>query len=174
MAQNKCVFLDRDGVLNEDLNDYLHHPKDLVIPAGVPEALKMLKDAGYFLIVITNQAGIAKGLYEAKEVMVIHEIMQQLSDGALDDIYFSPYHEKFSGLSLSRKPDSLMIEKAMAKYDIDPSRSWMVGDRGRDVQAGRKAGLKTIQVVSGNELSIGDYTVGSLLEAAKIILQKAD
>lgn len=167
----KCVFLDRDGVLNEDLGDYLFKLDELVVPEGVPEALTLLKQAGYLLIVITNQAGISKGLYKADAVFAIHEEMQKISGGALDDIYFSPYHERYSGKSLSRKPGSLMLEKAIAKYKIDTSHSWMVGDRDRDVEAGRKCGLKTIQIVSGDEVSIGDYTAINLLEAAKIVLQ---
>jgi len=174
LKKTKCVFLDRDGVLNEDLGDYLFKLDELVIPEGVPEALKLLKKAGYLLIVITNQAGISKGMYEADAVFAIHEKMQSVSEDALDDIYFSPYHERYSGKSLSRKPDSLMLEKAIAKYNIDISQSWMIGDRDRDVEAGRKCGLKTIQIVSVDEISIGDYTAVNLLEAAKIVLNSAD
>ena len=174
LPKTKCVFLDRDGVLNEDLNDYLHKLAELVIPEGVPQALKLLKEAGYLLIVITNQAGIAKGLYQADAVYAIHERMQEVSGGALDDIYFSPYHEKYSGRSLSRKPDSLMLEKAIAKYNIDYQQSWMVGDRDRDMEAGKKVGLKTIQVIPEKETSTGDYAAVNLFEAAKIILQNAN
>ena len=64
-----------------------------------------------------------------------------------------------------------MIEKAIAKYKIDPAQSWMVGDRNRDVEAGRKAGLKTIQIIAGNESATGDYAAGNLLDAANIILE---
>lgn len=166
----KCIFLDRDGVLNEDLGDYLYKLEDLVIPDGVAEALKNFKKAGYLLIVITNQAGIAKGLYQADAVYAIHEQMQLISDGALDDIYFSPYHPDYSGNSLSRKPGSLMLEKAIAKYHIDPTQSWMIGDRDRDIEAGRKVGLKSVQIVAAHENSIGDYTAPNLEAAAKIIL----
>lgn len=171
--KKKCVFLDRDGVLNKELGDYLVNLDDLIIPEGVPEALRLLKSAGFLLIVITNQAGIAKGLYSADLVFAIHDEMQKASGGSLDDIYFSPNHEKFTGRSLSRKPDSLMIEKAMAKYKIDPAQSWMVGDRDRDMEAGRKAGLKTIQIVSGEVSSIGDFTAGNLFDAANIIVEAA-
>ncbi len=172
MPIHKCVFLDRDGVLNKELGDYLFNLEDLVIPDGVPEALHLLKKAGFLLIVITNQAGIAKGLYTADAVFAMHERMQEISGISLDDIYFSPYHEKYSSRSLSRKPDSLMLEKAIAKYKIDASQSWMVGDRERDVVAGKKADLRTIQIVSENETSAGDYAAVNLLEAAKIILAK--
>ena len=172
--KTKCVFLDRDGVLNEDCTNYTYDLKELIILEGVPEALQMLKKAGYLLIVVTNQAGIAKGLYKAENVYAIHEAMQQASGNALDDIYFSPYHPEYSGASLSRKPGSLMLEKAMAKYDIDPEQSWMIGDRDRDVEAGKKAGVRTIQSVPEKENSEGDYAAASLLEAAHIILQTAN
>jgi D-glycero-D-manno-heptose 1,7-bisphosphate phosphatase len=166
----KCIFLDRDGVLNEDLGDYLYKLEDLVIPVGVAEALKDFKKAGYLLIVITNQAGIAKGMYQADAVYAIHEQMQLISDHALDDIYFSPYHPDFSGNSLSRKPGSLMLEKAIAKYRIDPTQSWMIGDRNRDIEAGRKVGLKSVQIVTPHENAIGDYTAPNLKAAAELIL----
>jgi len=168
----KCVFLDRDGVLNEDLSDYLHKLEDLVIPEGMPEALKLLKKAGYLLIVITNQAGIAKGLYQSDAVYAIHEKMQEVSGGMLDDLYFAPSHPDFTGKSLARKPDSLMLEKAIAKYNIDPNQSWMIGDRARDMEAGHKVGLKTIHIIPESEVSTGDFTAISLFEAAKIILNQ--
>ena len=168
--KSKCVFLDRDGVLNEELGDYIQNLEDLIIPEGVPEALQLLKSAGFLLIVITNQAGIAKGLYGPELVYSIHEKMQEASGGMLDDLYFCRYHPSVSGRSLSRKPDSLLLEKAIAKYDIDPTQSWMIGDRARDCEAGKKVELQTIHIISGDETSAGDYSSANLLEAAKIIL----
>ena len=170
LLKTKCIFLDRDGVLNKEMNDYLYKTDELIIPDGVVDALKLLKKAGYLLIVVTNQAGIAKGLYEADAVFAIHEMMQKASGGILDDIYFSPYHPDNSGRSLSRKPDSLMLEKAISKYNIDPDQSWMIGDRSRDMEAGKKAGVKTIHIVSENETSTGDFSAHNLFEAAKIVL----
>ncbi|GGC12831.1 D-glycero-alpha-D-manno-heptose-1,7-bisphosphate 7-phosphatase [Dyadobacter sediminis] len=170
LVKTKCIFLDRDGVLNVDRPNYVYNPDDLVIPKGVAEALQLLKKAGYLLIVITNQAGIAKGLYTAENVLEIHRQMQLISGNALDDIYYCPFHPDFTGNSLSRKPDSLMLEKAMAKYDIDPEQSWMIGDHHRDMQAGQKAGVKTIQVTSGSKALEADYAAADLLQAAHIIL----
>ncbi|WP_374756623.1 D-glycero-alpha-D-manno-heptose-1,7-bisphosphate 7-phosphatase [Dyadobacter bucti] len=171
MSKRKCVFLDRDGVLNEDRSDYLYRLEDLVIPDGVTEALQLLKNAGYLLIVITNQAGIAKGLYDPEAVYAIHQKMQEASGNALDDIYFSPYHPQYSGNSLSRKPGSLLLEKAIAKYKIDPDQSWMIGDRDRDMEAGQKVGLKTIHIIPKTEISAGDFAAINLLAAAWIILE---
>ncbi len=166
---NKCVFLDRDGVLNEDRVDYVYRMDELIIPNGVATALQSLKQAGYLLIVITNQSGIAKGLYTPQEVHAIHQHLQDISGNALDALYFSPYHPQYDTESLTRKPGSLMIEKAIARHEIDVTQSWMVGDAERDVLAGKKAGLRTIQITTKSH-SLADITVTNLLEAAEHIL----
>jgi D-glycero-D-manno-heptose 1,7-bisphosphate phosphatase len=146
---NKCVFLDRDGVLNVDLGKYLYKLEDLVIPDGVVEALQLLKKEGY----------------------EIHEAIQEACGHVLDAIYFSPHHPKYSSESLTRKPDSLMLEKAMARFEIDPKTSWMIGDMERDMQAGHKAGVKTIHIIKDGENSAGDFSAGNMLQAAKIVLK---
>ncbi|MES2732792.1 MAG: HAD family hydrolase [Bacteroidota bacterium] len=166
---NKCVFLDRDGVLNEDCADYVYRLADCIVPPGVVEALQQLKEAGFLLIVITNQAGIAKGLYTRLEVLDIYNYLQKLSGNALDAIYFCPHHPQYDTDSLRRKPDSLMIEKAIAKYHIDISQSWMVGDAERDVLAGKKAGLRTIQITP-QATSLADYIAVDLFQASEFIL----
>jgi len=172
MTKHKCIFLDRDGVLNTDTKYYTYLLEDVVLIDGVAEALKALKEAGYLLIVITNQAGIAKKEYGPAEVRAVHELLQQMSGIMLDDLYFSPHHPEHSSRSLRRKPDSLMIEKAMAKHGIDPAQSWMIGDKISDVQAGRKAGVRTIfigkQEINGD---LADFQVRNLREAAEIILR---
>lgn len=109
--KQKCIFLDRDGVLNVDRVDYVYRMEEFIIPPGVGEALKAFKEAGYLLIIITNQSGIAKGIYRREDVMMIHQAIQYGTGVELDDIYFCPYHEKFDSHSLTRKPGSLMIEK---------------------------------------------------------------
>lgn len=167
---NKCIFLDRDGVLNVDRVDYVYRLEDFIIPEGTIEALQKLKNAGYLLIVITNQSGIAKGIYTREDVMKCHNYFQEQCGNLLDDIYFSPHHEKFTTASLTRKPDSLMIEKAMAKYRIDPMTSWMIGDAHRDMKAGRKAGVRTIHITHKPDESESTTTTNTLLEASDIVL----
>jgi D-glycero-D-manno-heptose 1,7-bisphosphate phosphatase len=166
---NKCIFLDRDGVLNEEVGTYVFKKADFKILDGVKEAVQKLKAAGYLLIVITNQAGIAKGLYTKKEVLECHEILQKECDYLIDDLYFSPHHEDYDTASLLKKPNSLMIEKAMAKYNIDPTKSWMIGDQNRDIVAGKKAGLKTIFVSKVNCVPTAEYNASSLLNAVELI-----
>lgn len=170
--KNKCVFLDRDGVLNEDRPDYVYRIEDMIIPNGVVEALIELKAAGFLLIVITNQAGIAKGLYSRQDVRNFHQHFQDLCHGLLDDLYFSPHHPDVNSRSLTRKPDSLMLEKAMAKHNIDPQYSWMIGDKIGDVQAGQKAGVRTIQITTtAPPLLLSDAVAPNLYQAAQIVRQ---
>ena len=168
--KNKCIFLDRDGVLNVDRVDYVYRMEEFIIPPGVGEALRALKDAGYLLIVITNQSGIAKGIYKREDVYLIHNAIQDGTGVELDDIYFCPYHEKFDSHSLTRKPGSLMIEKAAAKYEVDMGASWMVGDHERDITAGTRAGLRTIRLAPSGTETKATHLVDDLLAASKIIL----
>ncbi|TGE27897.1 D-glycero-alpha-D-manno-heptose-1,7-bisphosphate 7-phosphatase [Hymenobacter metallicola] len=148
--REKAVFLDRDGVLNHEIGHYVWRLDDFVIADGVPESLARLKAAGYRLIVVTNQAGIAKGLYTAREVQACHQKLQQACNNAIDALYFASGHPSVSE-SLMRKPDSLMLEKALARFQIDPAQSWMVGDRLRDLHAGAKVGVRGILVGEGEE-----------------------
>ena len=169
---NKCVFLDRDGVLNKDNPDYTYEVSKFEILQDVPVALRLLKQNGFLLIVVTNQSGIDKGIYSIDQMKTCHEYLQQQCGHAIDQFYFSPYHKSVT-LSLLTKPDSLMFEKAITKFQINTSLSWMVGDRGRDLIPARKLGIKTIQI--GDEVepeNMGDYKVESLLEAARLILSR--
>jgi D-glycero-D-manno-heptose 1,7-bisphosphate phosphatase len=169
---NKCVFLDRDGVLNEEIGHYVYKLEDLKIPEGTSEAIALLKDAGYLLIVITNQAGIAKGLYSRNEVWACHEKIQAACGNKLDALYYCPYHPDYDSASLARKPDSLLLEKAIAKYQIDTSRSWMIGDRPRDMEAAGKVAVRGIQISPGEKKYPGAQPAKHLLEAARIILSQ--
>jgi D-glycero-D-manno-heptose 1,7-bisphosphate phosphatase len=166
---NKCIFLDRDGVLNEEVGTYVFSKDDFKIVPGVTEALTKLKAAGFLLIIITNQSGIAKGLYTKKEVLECHDILQKECNNAIDDIYFCPHHEDFDTASLLKKPGSLMIEKAMAKYNIDPTKSWMIGDQPRDIVAGKKAGLRTIFISDNKKDASAEANTSSLINAVKFV-----
>lgn len=173
-SMNKCVFLDRDGVLNEDRTDYVYRIEDFIIPNGVPEALRLLKDAGYLLIVITNQAGIAKGLYTRDDVMACYNYLQEQCGHVIDDIYYSPHHPNYDTQSLTRKPGSLLLEKAIAKYNIRPDASWMIGDALRDMQAGRRVGVRTVRIAQKVQLTPDcDGCAPNLLEASRFVLGQA-
>ena len=167
---NKAIFLDRDGVLNEEIGTYVWQPDKFIICPGVPESLARLKAAGYYLIVVTNQAGIAKGLYTAADVRACHAKLQAACDNALDALYFSDAHPSVSE-SILRKPDSGMLEKAVARFSLDVAQCWIVGDRLRDMEAGAKIGVRGILV--GPEEGQG-FTphVADLRAATAVILGK--
>ncbi|MCS6795872.1 MAG: HAD family hydrolase [Raineya sp.] len=165
----KAVFLDRDGVLNVERGEYTYKIEDFVLEYRVCEALQMLKEAGYLLIVITNQGGIAKGIYTAQDVWNCHEFLQRKCGYLIDDLYYSPYHPEFSN-SLSRKPESLLFERAMARYQIEPSVSFMIGDSERDLIPAQKLGLQTIKVGSPTQLAV-NYWAENLWQAAKWIVK---
>lgn len=170
IMKKKCIFLDRDGVLNQDIDGYLYQPEDMIIPEGVVEGLQQMKNAGYLLIVITNQAGIAKGLYSKEEVWKCHQYFQEQCGYLLDDLYFCSHHPDYDSRSLMRKPESLMLEKAIAKYDIDTTTSWMVGDRPRDMQAGKRVGVRTIHLSHNPQGGAGDKYASDFLAATQLVL----
>lgn len=162
---NKCIFLDRDGVINVERGDYTYLPEDFKIIDGVPEAIEKIKKAGYLAIVITNQAGISKGTYSRDQMNLCHEILMEKTGRLIDKIYYCPYHPIRSA-SLCRKPDSLMIEKAIAKFDIDVKASWFIGDRCTDIACGQKIGLNTVLITdrANNECN-PTFVAGNLFEA---------
>jgi D-glycero-D-manno-heptose 1,7-bisphosphate phosphatase len=151
---NKAVFLDRDGVLITERGEYNYLPEHLDIVEGTVEALSLLQSKGYLLIVITNQGGIAKGMYTHAQVNRMHGEIRDFykSFGVrLAGFYYCPHHSRH-GLCICRKPDSLMLEKAIAANDIDAAQSWFIGDNARDVDAGHKAGVRTILIPSNADL----------------------
>ncbi len=146
--KNKAIFLDRDGVINYDKNDYTWRIDDFEILPGVFAACREFIRKEFKLIVVTNQGGIAKGLYTHSDVEALHQHMIELlsSEGInLTEVYYCPHHE-ISGKCMCRKPGSLLVEKAIARFDIDPSTSYFIGDRERDIQAGEAAGVMGILV----------------------------
>ncbi len=170
---NKAVFLDRDGVLNEDNPNYVWEIEKFKILPRVPEAIRLLKEAGYILIVVTNQSGIAKGLYTEADVLKCYAYLQEVCDGAIDAHYFAPYHPKYDSESLTRKPDSLMIEKAIAKYNLSRQDSWLVGDSERDIIAAQKQQIRTIKVRTGKNETLPtqtDFWAEDLYAASQMIL----
>jgi len=151
IEKNKAIFLDRDGVINKEVS-YLSDPKDFEFIEGSIEALKILKQKGFLLIIITNQAGIARGFFTEETLTVIHHKMIDIlkkNNIQLDDIYYCPHHPEFTGLCDCRKPKQGMILKAQQKYNIDLSHSYMVGDTLNDIKTGFAAKCKTVLVLTG-------------------------
>jgi D-glycero-D-manno-heptose 1,7-bisphosphate phosphatase len=168
---NKAVFLDRDGVLNHDKVDYVYTIAEFKIFEGVKEALMLFKKEGFKLIVITNQSGIAKGIYEPKDVYACFNYLQAETGHLIDEMYFCPHHPKFDQVCKCRKPGNQMILDAMLKYDIDPSQSYMIGDAQRDITAGIHSGVTTIHINNGKEwVENAHFSFPNLLAAAQFMV----
>jgi len=170
---NRCVFLDRDGVLNKDNPNYTYRIEEFQILPGVVEGLSLLKEDGFLLVVVTNQSGIAQNLYTEAQMKECHDYLQSACAHRIDHFYFCPHHPSVTA-SLARKPGTLMFEKAIAKFNIDTTSSWMVGDRGRDIIPARELGITTVQI--GHEIepvNKADFAVDGLLPAAQLILSKS-
>ncbi len=155
-----AVFFDRDGVLNRD-DGYVHRPDQIVWVDGAMDAVRWLNDAGYYVFVVTNQAGVAHGYYTEEHVDELHAWMQQQlqARGAhIDCFEHSPFHpdgqvKRYRRHSELRKPEPGMILKIQRDWTTDPSRSFLVGDRDSDVQAAIAAGIPGFKFVAGNLLA---------------------
>ncbi len=150
----KVIFLDRDGVINFEPGDYTYEVNKFRIIEGLFDALNVLKNKGFEFIVITNQGGISKGIYNHKDVNTVHNYMEQQFNKAginLLAIYYCPHHT-INEQCICRKPNSLMIEKAIARYQVDKKSSYFIGDSNRDVLAAKNAGITGIQIVKNDNL----------------------
>ncbi len=165
----KAVFLDRDGIINKEIGDYVFRTEDFEIVPGVIELLEKLKEAEYVLVIITNQAGIARGRYTKEDMQACHTYFQKQSGYLIDKFYHAPGHPDFSE-SLSRKPGSLLFEKAMARFNVDPLHSWMIGDKERDLIPASKLGFQTIRLLLAQDESEADYVIKDISEIEGIIL----
>ena len=176
-----AVFLDRDGTLNRD-KGYVHLWADWEWLPGAPEALARLKEAGYKLVVVTNQAGVAKGLYREEAVRELHRLVNQDLAGrglpALDAFYHCPHHPDYSGPCSCRKPAPGLLRLAAAELGLDPARSFIIGDKLSDTAAGLAAGCRPLLVRTGHGRAEAagappDLTVAEdLAEAARLITER--
>ena len=144
---SKAVFLDRDGTLNEDPG-YINHRDKMKLLPGVATALKSLKDAGFLLVVVSNQSGVGRGIIPPAELPKIHERMDELlgSSGVRIDHYSLCIHRPEEGCPC-RKPSAKLLVDAASALQIDLGRSYMVGDKIVDLQAGRNAGVRGVALV---------------------------
>jgi len=158
----RAVFFDRDGIINSDEGLYYVFKKDdFKINPGVIECLKILSSRQYLLIVISNQGGISRGLYSKKDVEEIHVLLKEECTKAgfeLDEIYFCPHHNEIENC-ICRKPGTLMLEKAIARFEINKEESFFVGDRESDVEAAISVGIQPILLKAN----------GNLMECLKFI-----
>ena len=144
--KSPAVFIDRDGTLIEEVN-YLSRIKDLRFFDYTVEAVRMLKENGYLVIVVTNQSGIGRGIFDEAAMRGIHDKIQNDLTEKIDAFYFCP-HLPTDGCAC-RKPNLGMIEAAQENYAIDLENSWMIGDKAIDVETGFNALIKTALVMTG-------------------------
>ena len=183
---NKAIFFDRDDTLIEDPG-YINDPDQVKILDGVPEALITLRAMGYKLVVVSNQSAVARGIVTEEVLTQIHNRLEQLlaQEGAsIDRIYFCPYHPegaiaKYRRDSDHRKPNPGMLLDAGKDMDIDLNQSWMVGNSPSDIEAGVRAGCKTILIDRRGQKRIQpgapgpDYRAVNLKEVINIIKMNA-
>ena len=144
----KGVFLDRDGVINRESGSYVKYPSDFHIHGFALEHIRRLHEAGFKIIVVTNQGGIGKDLHTREDVRSVHQTLLEAvesSGGKIDEIYFCPHHP-VSGACLCRKPECLLIEKGLAKYRIDKQQALFIGDKPRDIEAAEAAGISGVMI----------------------------
>ena len=164
----KVLFLDRDGVINKDVS-YLYKIADLQWVDGAKEALKLAHDAGYELIVVTNQSGVARGYYKETDVQILHDFMgnELFKAGApILHFYYCPHHKdgtikRYAIDCNCRKPKPGMLLQAIKDFDVDVEHSFLIGDSQCDVDAAETAGVKGYL-----------FTESNLLDFMKTILKK--
>lgn len=185
---NKAVFLDRDGTVNEEVG-YLNDVSKLRLIPGASRAIHRLNKAGFKVILVTNQSGVARGYFPEDLVHEAHARLDQLlkaDDARIDAVYYCPHHPTAgnSGFTMEcdcRKPRTGLIERAVKDHNIDITRSYMVGDKWSDIELGHRAGVRSVLVMSGfapddpgnkrpERLEEPDYRAGDLQEAAGWII----
>lgn len=167
-APRPAAFLDRDGVLNVD-TEYTHRIDELEWIPGAQQAVKLLNDAGYHVLVVTNQSGVARGFYEESAIDIFHQHMQQelARHGAhIDAFYYCPHHpdgtvKAFKLTCLCRKPGVGMLEQAARDFAIDRAPSFMIGDRPGDMEAAAAFGIRGLSF-DADKQSLLDVVRGAI------------
>ena len=163
-----AAFLDRDGVLIID-SGYPHRPDQLVLIPGAAEAVKRLNDAGYVTVIVTNQSGVARGLFSEETMHGFNALLvQRLAEAGarIDAVYAAPHHAEAVNERYrhpdhpDRKPNPGMLLRAVAEHDLDPTRSLMIGDQPSDMEAARRAGVVGHRFPEGGDL---DQFVAAIL-----------
>ncbi len=154
--KRRAVFIDRDGTISEEVG-YINHPSRYRVFPYSAEAVRLLNNANYLAILVTNQAGVARGYFAEEMVGVIHNILtHELEQGRarLDAIYYCPHHPSVGEVPYRldcecRKPKPGLIRRAVEDFDIDAAQSWIIGDRYSDTELARNAGVRSAFVLSG-------------------------
>jgi D-glycero-D-manno-heptose 1,7-bisphosphate phosphatase len=191
MGGRIAVFLDRDGTLNEEVN-FVRAAEELEMLPGAAASVRALNERGIIVCIISNQSGVARGFFSEQDLVPIHEKLERElgKEGArIDHIYYCPHHPTegkppYNVVCSCRKPGIGMLQQAAKDFDLNLQRSFVVGDRIVDIQAGRNAGATTILVLTGygphaleecrEEGVVPDHIAVDIAEAAKIIMQRTN
>jgi D-glycero-D-manno-heptose 1,7-bisphosphate phosphatase len=149
--KKRAVFLDRDGTINVE-KDYLFRTEDFRFIEGAPAAIRRLREAGFLVIVVTNQSGVARGYFSLEDVERLHRHLQRelaRFGTRIDDFYLCPHHPGFGDECDCRKGRPGMLLRAADEYNIDLEKSFMVGDKAADIEAGKRAGCCSLLVLTG-------------------------
>jgi D-glycero-D-manno-heptose 1,7-bisphosphate phosphatase len=168
--KNKALFLDRDGIVNEDIGKYVIDFSQIKFNAPIFDITRLARQKGYLVIIITNQAGISRGIQEAEEVEIIHECISNeflKRNISIASFYYCPHHPAFSKC-FCRKPGTLNFEKAIAKFSIEAKRSLMIGDNIRDIIPAKELGIKTM-LIHPEKSEICDFQFSQLENAKQTI-----
>lgn len=169
---NKAVFLDRDGVINKEKN-YLYKIEEFEFIDGVFETCRYFQSKGYLIVIITNQAGIARGKYTEEDYQVLTEWMTKefaKHNIKISKVYHCPHHPDFSGECECRKPKPKMILDAQREFDIDLSQSILVGDKNSDIASGLTAGIgKNYLINTGHKIKENIFSVQILENLQELI-----
>ncbi|NMA42272.1 MAG: HAD family hydrolase [Oligosphaeraceae bacterium] len=169
-----CVFIDRDGTVLESVH-YLHDPKDVKVPSEAIQGLKLLRDAGFMLILISNQSGIARGYFGCDDLQAVHERMCAIfaqEDITLDDYFYCPHAPDAE--CGCRKPEIGMLEEACRKHNIDLQHSVMVGDADCDMELANNFSLPGLLILTARttNLALAKHICHDFLEAAQLIISE--
>jgi len=152
----KAVFFDRDGTINSDEGHYyIYKPEDFIFNPGVIQGMQKLQTAGYLLFVITNQGGIAKGIYTHTDVKAVHAKMcaELEKQGVhISKIYYCPHHESIT-TCVCRKPSPYMVNRAIEEFHLDKRQCWFIGDSSRDVECAEAAGVSPIRIRKNQDIT---------------------
>jgi D-glycero-D-manno-heptose 1,7-bisphosphate phosphatase len=172
--KSPAVFVDRDGTIMRDV-DYCGDPAEVELLDGASAALRRLKENGFKIIIVTNQSGIGRGYFNTEQYRAVEaEVARQLGQNVIDATYHCPHLPEDS--CKCRKPAPEMILQAAREHDLDLARSFLIGDKGSDIECGHNAGVKAILVRTGYgktaDSCLADFVGKDLSEAATFILAK--
>jgi len=183
IRDSPAAFLDRDGTIIEDVH-YLPDPGEIRLLPGAAEGMSLLREAGYRLICVTNQSGVARGILTERKLHEIHATLQRMlaeRGVALDDVYYCPHLPEGAVAAYARecdcrKPKPGMLIRAAEEHGIALAGSVLIGDSERDIEAGRAAGCRTVRIVSGDATAgqtSADFVARGLLDAARLFIREA-